>query len=171
MAPEGVTAVIIQQANSSSAKNGDNLAKSVNAQAELVALIRALVKRDWETVDGLLEDLRKKEWVGAAQIVGAAFVFAVHRRFRRERDPRDITDFVAETRSRYEGGNELPALAMEGLIRAALGEVDLMDEISPDNYLPMQIVILGTILQDENLAEEDLEVFIRDVEEAAAEYM
>lgn len=143
----------------------------MNAQTELTALIRALAKRDWEAVDGLLEELRKKEWAGATQVIGAAFVLAVHRRFRRGQDLRDISNFVAETRSRYEGGNELPALAMEGLVRAALGEVDLMDEINPDNYLPAQIVILGTILQDENLTDDQLDEFVRDVEEAAAEYM
>ena len=143
----------------------------MSAQTELTELIRALARQDWETVDRLLDTLREKEWAGATQVIGAAFVLAVHRRFRRGRDLRDITNFVAETRSRYQEGKDLPALDMEGLIRAALGEVDLMDEISPDIALPAQIVILGTLLHDENLTEADLDQFITDVEETAAEHM
>ncbi|MEN3608023.1 hypothetical protein AAH979_00595 [Plantactinospora sp. ZYX-F-223] len=143
----------------------------MNAQTELTQLIQALAKQDWEAVDSLLETLRQKEWAGATQIIGAAFVLAVHRRFRRGQDQRDIAAFVAETRSRYESGKDLPPLAMEALIRAALGEVDLMDEINPDNYLPGQIVVLGTILQDENPTQDQLDRFIREVEETAAEHM
>lgn len=143
----------------------------MSARAELSELIRAMARRDWGTIDRLLEELRTLEWDGAIQMIGAAFALAAHRRFHGYSDLREISGFVAETRSQYQQGHELPALEMEGLIRAALGETDLMDSISPDVALPAQIVILGTLLQDESLTEAELEAFIKEVEEVAAEYM
>jgi len=130
-----------------------------------------MARRDWGTIDRLLDELRALEWDGATQMIGAAFALAVHRRFQGRSDLREISRFVAETRSQYQDGNELPALEMEGLIRAALGEADLMDNIGPDVALPAQIVILGTLLQDEGFAEADLEEFIKEVEGLAAEFM
>ncbi|MGW0432874.1 hypothetical protein ACWDV4_10055 [Micromonospora sp. NPDC003197] len=143
----------------------------MSAKAELSELIRAMARRDWGTIDRLLGELRALEWDGAIQMIGAAFALAVHRRFQGQSDLREISRFVAETRSRYEEGGELPALETEGLIRAALGETDLMDNIGPDVALPAQIVVLGTLLQDEGLTEAELEAFIEEVEEVAAEYM
>lgn len=142
----------------------------MSTQVELSELIRAMARQDWETIDRLLDELRQKGWSGATQVIAVAFALAVHRRFRPGQDLRDITRFVAETRSRYQDGKELPALGMEALIRAALGEENLMDEISPEVSLPAQIVILGTLLQDEDFTEVQLEKFIQEVEKALAEY-
>ncbi|MBB4961551.1 hypothetical protein [Micromonospora polyrhachis] len=62
-------------------------------------------------------------------------------------------------------------LEMEGLIRAALGEVDLMDTVSPDIALSAQIFIFGILLQDDRLAEAELESFIKEAEGPAVEFM
>lgn len=141
------------------------------AHPELSDLIRAMARKDWETIDHLLNELRKKEWAGAPQVIGVAFGLAVHRRFQPNGDLHDVKKFVAETRSRYQDGKDLPALAMEGLIRAALGEADLMDEIDPEVAFTAQILILGTLLEDENLTDAQLEQFIQEVETAVAQYL
>jgi hypothetical protein len=130
-----------------------------------------MARRDWGTIDRLLDELRVLEWAGSTQIIGAAFALAVHRRFPEDYDPRDITQFVANIRSQYRGGEELPAFELERLIRAALGEPDLMDSISPEVSIPAQIVILGTLLQDESMTEAQLEDFIKEVAATAAPYM
>jgi hypothetical protein len=143
----------------------------VSARNELSDLIRAMARQDWGTIDRLLDELRVLEWAGSTQIIGAAFALAVHRRFPENYDPRDITQFVTKTRSQYRDGKELPALEMEGLIRAALGESDLLESISPEVSIPAQIVILGTLLQDESFSETQLEDFIKDVETTAARFM
>ena len=59
---------------------------------------------------------------------------------------------------------------MEGMIRGALGEADLLDGIEPDVAFSTQIVLLGTLLQDEQWTEAELEDFIHDAEETAAQY-
>ncbi|GAA2184387.1 hypothetical protein GCM10009848_09560 [Micromonospora lupini] len=60
---------------------------------------------------------------------------------------------------------------MEGLVRVALGEVRLIDNLSSEIALQMQIVFLGKLLQDRDLTETQLEEFIADVERTAAEYL
>ncbi len=143
----------------------------MDARKELGDLIRAMARSDWGTIDRLTNELRELEWAGAVPMIGAAFTLAVHRRFQPGQDLRDIARFVSATRAEYEEGEKLPALDMEGIIRAALGETDLMDSVDPGISLQVQIVLLGTLLQDENLTEAQLEQFIKDVEETAAEYL
>jgi hypothetical protein len=143
----------------------------MKARKEISDLIRATARRDWGTVDQLLAELDRTGWAGGSQMISAAFAIAVSRRFRPGQDVRDITRFVADTRARYHGGATLSALDMEAMIRAVLGEADLVDGIAPESAFSAQLVILGTLLHDEDFSEPQLEEFIRDVEETAAEYM
>ncbi|MGC4867253.1 hypothetical protein ACLQ3B_17690 [Micromonospora sp. DT53] len=76
-----------------------------------------------------------------------------------------------DTRTQFPGAESLPAQEMEALVRAGLGEVRLIDHLSPETALQMQIVFLGKLLQDHDPAEAQLEEFITDVERTAAEYL
>ncbi|MGW4462970.1 hypothetical protein [Micromonospora sp. NPDC004704] len=143
----------------------------MGTRIELSDLIRAIARRDWGSADRLIAELDQLGWQGSTQVIGAAFAIAVHRRFDSTSDLREITRLVAETRSQFEDSRQLSALEMEGLIRAALGEVDLVDSITPDDALQIQIVMLGKLLRDEDLTEPQLEEFISEVEETAAKFM
>ncbi|MBB4957896.1 hypothetical protein [Micromonospora polyrhachis] len=129
-----------------------------------------MARQDWETVDRLLNELNRLGWEGGSQTISAAFALAVDRRFYGQGLQR-IAQFVRETRARYQEGDTLPALEMEGMIRAALGEADPVDDIDPEAALSAQIAILATLLQDANFTESQLEEFIKEVEEVAAEHM
>lgn len=140
----------------------------MDARNEPSDLIRAIARRDWDRADHLLDQLDKSGWAGS-QVISAAFALAVERRFR-GKTLQDIAQFVADTRARYQDGSELPALAMEGMIRAVLGEVHLIDGIAPDVAFSAQIAILGTLLHDEDFDEPGLDAFIKQVEDTAARY-
>ncbi|GAB3812633.1 hypothetical protein [Micromonospora zhanjiangensis] len=143
----------------------------MQTRREISDLIRATARRDWGSVDQLLAELDRTGWAGGSQMISAAFAIAVSRRFHPGQDVRDIARFVADTRARYRDGTKLSALDMEAMIRAVLGEADLVDDIAPESAFSAQLVILGTLLHDEDFSEPQLEEFIRDVEETAAEYM
>jgi hypothetical protein len=143
----------------------------VSVRTEFSDLIRAMARRDWGTVDQLLDGLEASGWRGGNQVIGAAFALAVNDRLGAAHSPTDVARFVAETRTQFPGAESLPTLEMEGLVRAALGEVGLIDNLSPETALQMQIVFLGKLLQDRDLTETQLEEFIADVERTAAEYM
>jgi len=143
----------------------------VAIRKELTDFIRALSRQDWEEVDRILAKLDEEGWTGGAQTISAAFAIAVHRRFHPDDDVRKITRFVADVRNRYEEGRELPALEMEGMIRAALGETDLAENIDGETALSTQIALLAALLEDEALTGDSLEDYIRDVETTAARFM
>ncbi|ROT32523.1 hypothetical protein EF879_13495 [Micromonospora sp. HM5-17] len=133
-------------------------------------LIRAIAKSDWDYADRVLERLDQSGWGEGSQVISAAFALAVDKRFR-GKSLQDIARFVADTRARYQDGTELPALAMEGMIRAVLGETHLVDDIAPDTAFSAQIAILGTLLHDEDMTDSQLDQFIQQAEKTAAEYM
>jgi hypothetical protein len=81
-------------------------------------LVRAFARQDWDDADRLAAELGESGWKHGYQIIGAAFAIAVHRRFGAEINRDDIARFVAEARSKYEEADRMPALEMEGLIRA-----------------------------------------------------
>ena len=124
--------------------------------------------RDWGTVDRLLNEVESIGWRGGSQVIAAAFAIAVNERFATAHSPTVVARFVAETRSRFPAAQSLPTLEMEALVRAALGEVDLIANLSPEAALQMQIVFLGRLLQDGYQTEPELEAFVADVEDTAA---
>lgn len=133
-------------------------------------LIRALSSADWDRADTLVEELDRAKWEGGLQVVGAAFAVAVNRRFGPDTTPADVARYVSSTRATYRDGDTLPALEMEGLIRAALGEPELADNIAPDVALGVEVFILRQLLQDSHLTPEQLDAFVAESERTAAEY-
>ncbi|WP_444950226.1 hypothetical protein [Micromonospora ureilytica] len=142
----------------------------MSVRTEFSDLIRAMARRDWGAVDQLLNGLEKSGWGGGNQMISAAFAIAVNDHSSSAHSPTEVTRFVAETRTQFPGAESLPTLEMEALVRAALGEVGLIDNLSPEIALKMQIVFLGKLLQDRDPTETQLEEFIADVERTAAEY-
>ncbi|WP_239095949.1 hypothetical protein [Micromonospora lutea] len=104
-------------------------------------------------------------------MIGAVFAIAVNGRFGPDTTPADVAQFVASARAGYEEGDSIPALETEGLIRAALGEAELADNISPDVALGAELFVLTKILQDANPTPEQLNAFVTEAEQTAAEYM
>ncbi|GAB3799335.1 hypothetical protein [Micromonospora zhanjiangensis] len=143
----------------------------MSVRPEITDLLRALARSDWGTVDRLTGESKVMELPNALQVIGMAFALAVGNRFGAAPDLNAITRFVSDTRARYVDGKDLPALETEALIRAAVGEPELLDTLSPEVYIPAQIVVLGTLLRDDMHSEEQLETFINEVEQAAAQYL
>ncbi|GAB3799339.1 hypothetical protein [Micromonospora zhanjiangensis] len=143
----------------------------MQAKQELTDLIRAMARQDWGTIDQLLAELDRLGWAGGSQVLSAAFYVAVTRRFSPDTDVRAITAYVADVRSRYQDGKSLPAMDLEAMIRAALGEADLIDNLAPEAAFSAQLALLSALLDDLNLDEPQLESFIQETERTAAEYM
>lgn len=145
--------------------------EAVGIKQEVTDLVRALAWANWPEVDRLLAEIDRTGWQGSAPVLGAAFALMVHRRFEPGQDVREITAFVAEARSRYEDGGKLPALEMEAMIRAALGEADLADNVAPDVAFEVQLAVMTTLLQDADMTDAELDEFISDVAGVAARHL
>ncbi|WBB49839.1 hypothetical protein O3597_04995 [Verrucosispora sp. WMMA2044] len=134
-------------------------------------LIRALARADWDAVDALVVKIGQQGLANGLRIVGAAFALAVNRRFGPDSSPTDVAQWVAGIRAQHQGAEPLPALEMEGLIRAALGEPELVDTIAPETALGAELFILGQILLELNPAPAEMDEFIADAEQLAAEQL
>jgi hypothetical protein len=143
----------------------------MTARPELSDLIRAVARRDWGTTDRLLAELDRTGWAGGSQMMSAAFAVAVTRRFKPDTEVRAITAYVSDVRGRYRDGKSLPAMDLEAMIRAVLGEADLIDNLAPEAAFAAQLALLSALLDDADYDETQLEAFIKEVEQTAAEYM
>lgn len=137
----------------------------------LDSFIRAMARSDWEAVDEQIKALENSGWEGGSQYIGAAFAILVHRRFDSRLDYDRVAQFVREVQAGYEGGARMPALEMEGMIRAALGENHLIDEMEPEKALSVQVMLLGALLRKADLDAEQLDAFMAEVKETAARHM
>ncbi|BCJ59157.1 hypothetical protein C1I93_05485 [Micromonospora endophytica] len=133
-------------------------------------VIRAMARADWDGVDAILEEIRRSDQLGNPLIIGGAFALAVNRHFPPNTTPSDVAAWVCATRLRYNDRDTLPALEMEGLIRAALGEPELVDNIPAETALGVEVFILGELLLQTNLSATELDELVADAEELAAEY-
>ncbi|MFF0234322.1 hypothetical protein ACFYPH_09205 [Micromonospora sp. NPDC005252] len=134
-------------------------------------LIRALARADWDAADALVGEIGGSGWVGGLQVIGAAFALAVHRRFEPEATPSEVAAWVSATRAQYEEGDTLPVLEMEGLIRAALGEEELADNIPADTMIAAEVFVLGQLLLEAKMSPSELDGFVNEAEQLAAEYL
>lgn len=140
------------------------------ASSEVIALFRARVRDDNETVDRLSDQLEGTEPRVLAGQITAVFGLAVHRRFTATSDASEIVRFVADFRNELDDPNEVPPTEAETLIRAALGDGGLAESIPLDVAIPAQIALAVKILQDENLSDLHLEKFLNEAEALAARY-
>ena len=77
---------------------------------------------------------------------------------------------MSTARAQHRDGDTLPTLEMEGLIRAALGEPELVDNIPAETALEVEIFILMQLLLEANLSAAEVDEFVAEAEEVAAEY-
>jgi hypothetical protein len=140
-------------------------------KTEFSDLIRAMARRDWGTADQIVAGLEKSGWDSGPQMLGAAFAIAVNERFPDGASAQEVADLVAATRAQFKDGHTFPGLQMEGIIRAALGEAELVDGIDAETMLEVQLLMIGKLLRDLDLDERQLEEFIAEVEETAQRFM
>ncbi|MER7168357.1 hypothetical protein ABT336_20110 [Micromonospora sp. NPDC000207] len=141
------------------------------AEQPLSELIWALARADWDEANALVAEIGRGGWVGGVQVIGAAYTLAVHRYFDPDATPNEVAAWVAAARDKYQGGGALPTLEMEGLIRAALGEPELIENIPVETLIAVEIFILGQLFIENPLTPSEIEEFVAEANEVAAEYM
>jgi hypothetical protein len=134
-------------------------------------LIRALARADWDAADAVAADIRQHGLPGSLRLIEAAFALAVHRHLGANATPTDIAAFVSSARSQYQQGATPPALEVEGVIRAAVGEPELIDNLPAETVLGIEIFVLGQILLESNLTPIELDEFVAEAEQLAAEHL
>lgn len=109
---------------------------------------------------------------GFSALVTAGFFEAVYRRFAEEQNKHaKVVEFVGDLRARLdESGRELDARAAERLVLRSLGNEGSVADIDDKTALSTQMTVLAALILDEELAETDLEEFIREVRAVADDW-
>ncbi|MBB4960753.1 hypothetical protein [Micromonospora polyrhachis] len=111
--------------------------------------------------------LGRDGWTGGLQFIGTVFALAVDEHFGPNATPADVAAFVSMTQASHQELDCLPALEMEHLIRAALGEPELADPIAAVNMLGIEIFVLGYLLPRAHLTSAELDEFVAEAEQLA----
>jgi pimeloyl-ACP methyl ester carboxylesterase len=132
-----------------------------------VAALRALLTEDLDTYRRLHAGLDAGQRRAFAVVLTAAFNEAAVRRFGDDSAPASIIGFVADARARYpRTGEAVPAEDAEAVIRAALGEDELIEGLDGHAYGAAQTAMLFALTRDQ-----DVEALLSDAAAQGEDYL
>lgn len=126
-------------------------------------LFRALIRSDMALYEELGRQLQNERWPEAARFGVATFYTAVLRRFRIGQPIPDVVSYVADLRSRLPSDDEMDAHQIELMIRRILHDDVSVANIPGPQRIDIQNIVIYDIVSNENLSDEDLDLFFEDV--------
>lgn len=129
------------------------------ANADAVALLRAMLVEDEAAYDRQVAKLNQTSWDGAANLIAAAFLEACEYRFGAAPDPQAVERFVADARDAYEP-DDLDPQAAESLIWATFGDDERAGEIDPDDIVPTEMVLIHRLISEQRLSPDQIDAFL-----------
>lgn len=137
-----------------------------------VDVLRTLLTEDISTFRRLHSELDTSQRQALAVVLTIAFNEAAVRRFGEQHTPADIIEFVAEARGRYPTiGEAVSAEDAETVIRAALGEDDLIDTLSGYTFGAVQTAMLFAITSETTAAHDTIEPLLASAAGEAEAYL
>ncbi|CAM3275392.1 hypothetical protein [Stackebrandtia soli] len=131
------------------------------------ALLQAVVDDDRQTVVRLENEISEEDFLAYDTFVAAVFYGVVDQAFP-ENDLEQIRDFVDELRSEVPSASgRFKPLIAEGLIRAAIGEEHLLDDIAPSDQIVLMFPIIRKIVVQSAEVRESLDDHFTDAEALA----
>jgi hypothetical protein len=117
-------------------------------------------------------DITEDMWKGdSGDALSAAFYHVTNTRFA-DKSIEDIVSWVAALRTRLgDDADEIDPRYAEWMIRGAVrDELDLVQKIGPDAYIPLQLLLTAQLVAQQNLSAEELEAFLLAAEGLAARW-
>jgi hypothetical protein len=139
---------------------------------EQVAALHALLALDPLKAEGLTRQLVETDHLdGYGELVYAAFVTAVRRRFSTTWSVPDVIRFVAATRAELlEDDVDVDPRTSEILIRRVIGD-RVTAELDKKASARAQLLLLGELIFDERLADAGLDAFLTHARSLADQWL
>ena len=125
-----------------------------------ILVMRALLTDDMNTFSHLHAGLIGDERRAFAALLTAAFNKAVNDKFGERHTVTDIIEFVANARAQYVGPETVSAEDAEHVIRAALGEEDLVDAMDAYTFGQAQTAMLLALVRDAGLSNDEIDALL-----------
>lgn len=137
----------------------------MNPQTLAGKLLRAIVLRDAQGMEGPRIALEKSGWIDASRVFDDAFAAVVRLRFAEVTDVRLISRWIIAVAAQRNIRAKLPIAEAEAMIRHAMGEdVDISD--IPGLTRPtIKLVITEAAILDLGWTENDIDSFLVEVEQ------
>lgn len=134
---------------------------------EQVTALRTLLTRNFDEHQRIMTEVRQADGLaGYNDLITAAFVKAVNRRFGARYTLPDIVDYVAEVRTRIRNPDRsIDPNVAERLIRKALGEGTVRG-IDKKTLIHTEGVLLAALIMDEQLDGAALDAFLAEARAA-----
>jgi hypothetical protein len=133
-----------------------------------VTVLRALLTEDMDTFRRLHAAQDEEERRAFAVVLTLAFTMAAVERFGEQPSPDEIIGFVADARARVVGPETVAPADAERVIRAVLGEDDLVETMDGRAYGAAQTSMLFALTHENDASAEHInELLARAAEEAA----
>jgi len=127
-------------------------------------LIRDLLARRGEEAERVTRDIGGREALAA---MAAMFTIAVERQFGDAADPAAVSRFVSDVRARYPNGYQVDQVLAEALVRAALGEEELLEGLDMNSAGAVETFLATAIIDSKRYSNAELEDFIHEAEDFA----
>jgi hypothetical protein len=131
-----------------------------------------MVTDDIEGAERYQAEITEDMWKsGSGGVLNAAFYNAANARFA-GKPVEEIVAWVAGLRSRLgESADEIDPRYAEWIIRgAARDELDLVQKIAPDVYVPLQLLLTAQLVVQQHFVADELEGFLDGAERLAAQW-
>jgi hypothetical protein len=123
-----------------------------------------------DTFHRLYAEQDPREHRAYAALLTTAFYRAASERFAQESSPAAIIEFVSEARARIVGPEAMVPEDAERVIRAALGEEHLIDDMDGKAYGRAQVSVLFAITHENDDAPKEIDVLLSSAADETAEY-
>lgn len=132
--------------------------------------LRALFKDDPDEAQKVLESMGAGPWEGTGRLNLAVFGFAAQARFKEDHSHESVMKFVADTREAWSSAEHPPSpLHVELLVRSALGETDLFDEVPPQVRAMALPILAYVMIGDLRLSDAEIDELLDDAERRATD--
>lgn len=119
------------------------------SRADYRKLLKATFVEDFDEVDRINADLGDTDWKDSGLLIAAVFSVAIEERFAKDSSRSAVKDFITAARADYaEADNPIKPLVAEGVVRAALGEEELLDGISAAESMQVQMILAHKIISE-----------------------
>ena len=130
--------------------------------------LRAMFKGESERSRQILESMGDGPWPGTGRFNLAVFGLATEMRFEDDESHEAVLAFVARLMDSLQGQPGAPKpLQVELLIRAALGETELLDEVPAETANTIMPLVAHVVVNDLELTGQAIDQLLDDAEEAA----
>lgn len=134
-------------------------------------ILEASLRGDFDDAERLNAEFSDIPFSDSAVLVGAVFYLAVKHRFSGGADHATVKAFIDEALAEYANAQPpIKPLTAEALVRAALGETELMQGIGAEEAVPVQMSLVYKIVADAELSHADISALLDKGEKLATSW-